>query len=100
MNNVYLGGIGSTKKELKKNVYFNSDEMTKYFKTPQIVKLLNDAQDWLREGTYNQNVKKWNSQKYNNYRFRYEKMRDKITIKMGIDPISAVYYAEFGDYMA
>lgn len=100
MNNMFLGGIGSVKKGLKKDHYFNADDMNKYFKTPQILKLLNDAQDWLNKGSYEQYVKKLNSLKYLNYLDRYEKLRDRIAIKLGIDPITAKYYSDFGDYMS
>jgi len=100
MNNVYLGGIGSTNNKLKKDHYFNADDMNKYFKTPQIVKLLNDAQNWLNKGSYEQYVKKLNSLKYLNYLDRYEKSRDRIAIKLGIDPTTAKYYSNFGDYMS
>ena len=100
MNNVYLGGIGSVKKSLKQDHYFNADDMNKYFKTPQILKLINDAKNWLNKGSYEQYVKKLNSLKYLNYWDRYEKLRDKITIKLGIDPTTAKYYTTFDDYMA
>jgi hypothetical protein len=100
MNNVYLGGIGSTKKQLKQYHFFNYDDMKNYFETPQIIKLLNEARNWLDKGSYEQYIKKLNSLKYQKYLERYERMIERITLKMGIDPISARYYMSFGDYMA
>jgi hypothetical protein len=100
MNNMFLGGIKSTKKELKENVYFDIDDITKYFETPQIIKLLRDARNWLNKGTYEQYSKKLDSQKYFNYIDRFEKMRDKVAIKLGAEPITAKYYNDFGDYVS
>lgn len=99
MSNVFIGAL-NPKTKLKKNHYFDYNDMNKYFMTPEIVRLLNEAQNWLNKGTQKQYIKKLNSLKYQKYLQRYDKIIEKITLKMGIDPTSANYYSNFGDYMS
>jgi hypothetical protein len=105
MNNVYLGGIGTTKKQLRKDYDFSDAEFRKYFiQNPQMNKLFISAYDWIWSGgTIQSYDRKFSnmSNKLNNYQMRFEKLAKQICEKLGIDYDSSnIEIATFNDALS
>jgi hypothetical protein len=107
MNNVYLGGIGTTtKKQLRKDYDFSDAEFRKYFiQNPQMNKLFLSAYDWIWGGggttrSYDRKMANM-SNKLHRYHIRFEKLAKQICEKLGIDYDSSnIEIATFNDALS
>jgi hypothetical protein len=106
MNNMFLGGIGSVKKALRKDYDFSDAEFRKYFiENPQMNKLFLSAYDWIWGGggttrTYDRKMANM-SDKLHRYHMRFEKLAEQICEKLGVDYNSSnIEIATFNDALS
>ena len=105
MNNMFLGGIGSVKKALRKDYNFSDAEKRKYFiENPQMNKLILAFHDYMWSGgtwqSYNRKFANMSNKLYNYHR-RFEKLAEQICAKLGIDYDSSNFeISQFNDWMS
>jgi len=107
MNNMFLGGIGSVKKALRKDYDFSDAEFRKYFiQNPQMNKLFLSAYNWAWSGgSVKSYDRKMTNPNDNNklwvYHYRFEKLAEKICEKLGVDYNSSnIEIATFNDALS
>lgn len=104
---MFLGGIGSVKKQLRKDYDFSDAQFRKYFiENPQMNKLFISAYNWIWSGgtvkSYDRKMANTNdSNKLWGYHSRFEKLAEQICEKLGIDYDSSnIEIATFNDALS
>lgn len=98
MSNVFIGAISQKSKSLKDNVRITS-EMAESIFNDKIYSIIREARKWLytTRGDFD---RKLDSKTYTKYVDKFEKERDRILVKNGINPDTASFSSDFGDYMS
>lgn len=98
MSNVFIGAISAKTKSLKDDVWITSELAEKIF-NEKIYGIIKEARKWLytTRGDFD---KKLDSKTYLRYLDKFEKERDRILVKNGINPNTAKFSSDFGDYVS
>jgi hypothetical protein len=98
MSNVLIGAIGAKTKSLKDDVRITSEVAEKLF-NDKIYSIIKEARRWLytTRGDFD---RKLDSKTYLRYLDKFEKERDRILVRNGINPNTASFSSDFGDYMS
>ena len=98
MSNVFIGAISQKPKSLKDNVRITSEIAQSIF-NDKIYSIIKKARKWLytTRGDFD---KKLESKTYSRYVDKFERERDRILLKNAINPKTASFSSDFGDYMS